>query len=1090
MKALKKTLAVAALFALAACGGDKDPVIFADLRPGEMIYSYPYDGQAEVSVRAPIVLRFSDSLTAEDEAALQSQLQLEADAEPGVAIPVSVKFVDDKRSVVLTPDEPLAPGADYQVRFDAVTSTRGPVTLADGAINFTTRAALRGPAESRSLSSTFEVARMMPDGEFLPVMDFSALRVQFTQPVDRASLSYGLDMEDSINLVDAEGGLVEAVVIAKDRYLTVDPIADLTPGETYTLTLGQSLASEFGNDLGMDVSFDVVPKNSRPRAVQVQEVTDSDDFTIVSRLTGEAINAVPVNATLLGNDTQSQQGGNAYAELAFVPRFPEVTPLRIPRGNLLAGSNVELVVAGAVPAGVESGTLSVTFISDAAGYLLPNTNATRKDAPKLVRLTMDVAMTAEDGRANGGLSQDLLHVEVAGLALVEDGVLTIDAVGVVEPDLLGVEDAFGLLSFHLEAYKDQNTAPQQTADVTGPILQSWIPGNPEVGNTAKQSPDDPVILTFDEPLDPNSLLLPGAFTVLKDDMAVPAEDYQWYLDGSALVINLDGGIAFNSEYRIQLSNMITDIAGNALQDGGELGMDYEVALQLPNFINENLRAPIATSVYPGFPCYSENMDLANMDHGQCAGGLATDDHLPVPVMPADRPIRVGFSANIDPASVVVDGSFRVERDNEGVWEPVPGRMVMGPRSLRFMPDQPWVDDGSVMYRYVLGSLGADGNSAPLCDGTQSICDVNGNPLQTRVLAQDPGDVPAPTEGGPDMQIYFVGGEKVDTVYQPALNLPATDVNSNNILDGRTDADYDNNGATLAEQYPGCTADPDSCEALPPSDGMGGFLTPTNATQLVIDSVAEDNTVIVDANVGCSFDGATPLECNERKFIHLTGALNAELRGPFTYEGPDSPVGGEPAVRVDIYPTLLTASSLDVYARTNVLGTIYTPTGPQVLRARYSCDDPDDAVCNDPEDTSDPLDRNQLIPGQIIDRCPDREVVGDTVTGSTGCPVFRITFDLYLDAPSLSPELAGVPLQHNVHSLARSVTLEGPVNTLADGRLEIAQQNADPILLDLEVDGTITIGGLIPVPTGITESINVAIPMNGVFLNYITAPAKE
>ena len=1089
MNALNKTLTIAALLGLAACGGDKDPVIFADLTPGELIYSYPYDGQAEVSVRAPLVLRFSDPLTAEDEATVLTQLQLEADANPGVAIPASAVFVDDKRSLVLTPNEPLAPGTDYQVRFSDVVSTRGPVTLADGAINFTTRAALRGPAESRSLSSDFEVTRMLPDGVLLPVMDFSALRVQFTQPLDRASLSYGLEMDDSVSLVDDQGALVEAVVIADQRYLTVDPLGDLEPGKTYTLTLSQALASEFGNELGADVTFELVPKNSRPRAVQVQQVTDSEDFTVVSRLTGEAINAVPVNATLLGNDTQSQQGGNAYAELAFVPRFPEVTPLRIPRGNLLQGSNVELVVAGAVPAGVETGTLSVTFISDAAGYLLPNTNATSKDAPKLVRLNMDVAMTAADGRANGGLSQDLLHVEVAGLALVEDGVLTIDAVGVVEPNLLGVEDAFGLLSFHLEAYQDQNNAPQQVADVTGPVLQSWVPGNPEAGNVAKQSPDDPIILTFDEPLDPNSLLLPGAINVLQDDLALPDDAWDWYLDGSAVVITLDGGIAWNSEYRIQLSNMITDIAGNALQDGGELGMDYEVALQLPNFIDENLRAPIAISVYPGFPCHTENLDLANMDHGQCAGGLTSDDHLPVSVMPSDRPIRVGFSANIDPASVMLDGSFRVERDNGGMWEPVPGELEMSARSLRFMPEQPWQDDGAVMYRYVLGSQGEDGNDAALCDGTRSICDVNGNPLQTRVLAQDPADVPAPTEGGPDMQIYFVGGEAVDSVYQPALNLPATDVNSNNIHDGRTDADYDNSGATLADQYPGCLADPDSCEALPESDGMGGFLTPPNATQLVIDSVPAGNSVIVDANVGCTFDSNTPQSCNERKFIYLTGALNAEIRGPFTYEGPDSPVGGEQAVRVDIYPTLLTASSLDVYARTNVAGTIYTPTGPQVLRARYSCDDPDDATCTDPEDTSDPLDRNQLIPGQIIDRCPDRVVMGDTVTGSTGCPVFRITFDLYLDAPSLNPQLLGVPLEHSVHSLARSVTLEGPVNTLADGRLEIAQQNAEPILLDLEVSGTIPLGP-ISIPTGITETINVAIPANGVFLNYITAPAKE
>ena len=1076
-----------AFMLLAACGGDRDAAVFPDRRPADLIYSYPYDGQMEVSPRSPLVLHFSDALTLADEAAALDALRLEASADPGNELALSARFVSDKRGLVLTPQQSLQPATEYRLFLDGLSTARGTVTVDGGVLAFRTRGALQGPRSERVLSDVFQAERLIPDGDQLPVMDFSSLRVTLTQPVAAASVSYGLEASDTVALTDSSGRLVEALVLARSRYLTIDPVDELMPGESYTLTLTGGLQSVYG-DAFSNTSFNIQPGDSTPRETIVQRVPDSDGGRILSPLTGEPINSVPVQATLLGDDSSSQQTGDAYAELAFVPNYPVISPLRIKRGQILAGSNVELLVAGAVPAGVNSGTLSVTFLSDAMGFLMPNQYSSRDDSPRHVRLYMDVAMTAEDNRANGGLSQDIMHVEVAGTAIVEDGKLKIDAVGVVEPNLLGVEDAFGLLSFSMEAYADQLAAPEQVLDLDPPTLHSWVPGAVATGNVPRQSQDDPVILNFNEPLDPISLRMPGALMLLRDGVPVAADQFDYRLDGASVVINLSGGIAYNTDYQIVLSSMITDLAGNGLASGDQLPADYTLALRLPHFVDDGLRSPIALSVYPGFPCHTVNRDLDNGDHGQCAGGLASDDHLPVTTLPENRAIRVNFSGQIDRDSVQLGGSFRVEQDNGSGWQAVDGELDIGPRSVRFMPDQPWVNDGSVVYRYVLGSRGPDGDTAVDCSGSLSICDINGYPLQTRVLAQDPDDVPGPTEGGPDMDIYFLGAPAVQTVYQPALNLPALDVNSNNIHDGRTADDYDNDGATLAEQYPLCAASPAACEDLPESDGLGGYLTPPNASQLLVDSVDPGNSVIRDANVGCAFDGSSRRQCPERKFINLTGALNAEMIGAVTYDGPDSPVGGEPAVLVGIYPTLLTTTSLDVYARTDS-DVIYTPTGPQVLRARYACNDDAAPACEDGADTSDLNDRGKLIPGYMLDRCEDREVMGDTVTGSRGCPVFRITFDLYLDAPSLNPTLFGVPLEHSVHSLPRSVTLEGPVNTLADGRLEIAQQNGTGIDLELQVNGTVPLGPL-SIPTGISETINVVIPSGGVFLNYITAPAKE
>src|SRR5699024_2649905 len=134
-----------------------------------------------------------------------------------------------------------------------------------------------------------------------------------------------------------------------------------------------------------------------------------DSDVITSPLTGDAINCVPVVARLLGDTTVSKQQGNVYAQLAYPLNFPKVTPLRIPRGSLLQGEPLKVLVGGHVDAGFDSGQVTVTFLSDANGYLLPNPYAHDPDAPRKLVLTMDVAFSTEDPRANGAFNQTLLH---------------------------------------------------------------------------------------------------------------------------------------------------------------------------------------------------------------------------------------------------------------------------------------------------------------------------------------------------------------------------------------------------------------------------------------------------------------------------------------------------------------------------------------------------------------------------------------------------------------------------------------------------------------------------------------------------------
>src|SRR5690606_28409625 len=506
---------------------------------------------------------------------------------------------------------------------------------------------------------------------------------------------------------------------------------------------------------------------AHPREIMAQRAGDSMDGSLLSVLSGAPINAVPVKALLLGDQSVSQQQGDVHAELAFVPNYPEVTPLRIDRSSLLVGSSVNVEIAGRVPAGYETGDISVTFISDANGYLIPNQYSDDEAAPRHIRLFLDLAMTTENAKANGALSQDLLHVELAGTAIVQDGIMVIDAIGVVEPKVLGLDQAYGVLSFHMEAYRDQINAPAPAVDEVEPFVQSWVPG-PD--HQSKQRPGDPIIINFSEPLDRISLAQEGAWSLYANNQLIEPENINWYLDGSSLVIKPKSELQFGTNYRIELTGLITDLSANAL-------ITEEIEFSMAKALTTNPRAPVALTVYPGFPCVATvGRNLASGIQGRCNGGAASDDLLPVSKLPADRPIVARFSQNLNKSSVKLGTScneaksFRVERvDTNGTClGTVPGHLQVDARSLSFTPEQSWQE--GQLYRYVLGSTTSGGSN---CTSGRSICSDKNHPLQTSFLEK-----PSATAGGPNMELYFQGAPAVKTVFNPLWNLPTLDVNAN------------------------------------------------------------------------------------------------------------------------------------------------------------------------------------------------------------------------------------------------------------------------------------------------------------------------
>ena len=1067
----KNNIALTALTALAVagCGGDKDRVSFdtPTFNARNLHYTYPLDDQNQVAPRAIVALQFSHTVSA----TADNFVFQDAD---GADVAFTLESVADGRGVVLTPVDALSPATDYTVVMNGVTVLGETTTFKDGELNFTTRAALEGPLDTQQTAASFEVESIFPDDDQFESMDFSSFRLRTTKPIDASTAVYG----DTVSLM-SNGELVPAQLLVGRTAITVDPLEDMTPGQTYELGVNGVLSQSGETIAGFThstVPQDTTSPTTGERAVLVTNAPPADDSlgcldegVITSELTGQPINCVPVIGTLLQDKTVSKQSGDVYAELAFTPNFPDVTPLRVRKGGILTGDALEVFIGGEVPVGFDSGEVTVQIISDATGYLFPNPNAESDDAPKQLRLMMDVATSTSDARANGAFTQNLMHLELVGTGLIEDGQLNTDAITVVEPRVLGVENSYGVLSFRMESYLDQENAPVQPIDSVNPIVPvldgdngpelSWQPGNV----ADRMEPGEPIVIHFSEALEPQSI---DAGTTLMLTKGGVAEPFSWELSGNALVITPDSPVEYGVEYVVTTTPEITDLAGNPLQMLDSLEGDNSLDFTLPEYVVDDggedvRRGPFASTVYPGFPCASSTASQAEIDAGTQGVCVSSSpeadqvviDQLPIVGLPANRPIKVRFSQNMDPSTLVLGDTVMVQADDNGSWVDVDGELTVETRGFTFTPNQPWDETGATLYRYVMAGNGGG-------TGCAGICSADGLPLQTAPLLG--GGL---KEGGPDMEILFRGEAAADTIFQELANLPSADVNNNFQIDSNE---------------PVLTGD-----TLDPAD------TPANATFIVPRGTGGEGLVAY-ANTGCGFDNpadGTPTQCDSDKIMYVTGLLNTEILD-FDAENQGVPVviypttvaltnldataviglrltsddetggllGAIPVlgdIAQDIVDGLLGATGLgdliEAVGLDNIgLAPIPTSTGPNIMRVRY-----------EPEDPNDPNSPRTVPPVGFIVDTPDG-------------PVFRIPFDLLFDAPALSLPLG---LEHNVKSLPiDNVQLEGPLDFLPDGRLFIALQNQEPLDVDLEITLAGFDGG----------KVLLQIPPGGINLSYQSA----
>ncbi|MCU5782694.1 hypothetical protein MA04_01994 [Alcanivorax balearicus MACL04] len=1139
-------LLIASALILSACGGgggsDMPGPDAGESKRQSLLYAYPDNGQTEVPTPAPVVLRFSSAVTVD---AAEAAITLHEGDANGPTLAATFSTVDgEPRGLVLTPDDKLKPLTDYTVVIRNLKLEKG--TAANQVLGFTTRPLHEGPRSLVVSSDDFVIERRIPDGgSSEPVMDFSTFRFQFSQPIDPATVHYGdapassTAPADNVGLYDSQGNLVDAVLVVNDRYMTVDPnpqsddpedqyFSYLTPGETYTLRLGDGITSVYGETFGGDeIAF--TPKDSSPRgepAVLVQRITDSANRTNLSPLTGKPINEVPVNGVLLGEDANITQASNnaVMAELADVTQYPDVTPIRLPRNTVLDGSSIDVLIGGHVPAGFSSGQVEMRMLSDATGYLVPNPyNSNRSDALRIVHLFMDVAIATEDPRTNGAFTQDILHIELIGTAAVDttEGVLNIDAVSVVEPNVLGQEYGYGLLSFQLQSYKDQQNPPvdavAEMEDNEPPVLQSWTLGdNSSTGGVDKitlAKPGDPIVLNFSEPLD--TVSLQGRVRLVKNEGGTQSDvPVALHIDGSALVIKPDQPLEQSKEldrisYNISLQSGITDFAGNPFN--GVLDRTIELPVQVQqviggadNFGNPPVLtqwAPFVLSTYPGYACLIDFSlaDLPNDIAGRCAGGFSgvyqedfpgiplteddlqpEDDYLPVSTIPPNRPIIVRFSKDIDPESVELGRNFIVEEiDTEGTASSeVSGALELNSRVIKFWPDEKWKD--GQLYRYTLVSNG-DWQSNT-CD-QQAICGVDGFPLQTRQLpeskinqalvpGQDRGTyittsaTALPNGGGAPFSQIFKGTAESGSVLLSLVNLPTADTNANL---------FHEMNHTVAETGPNSTGYVPFEYALEepiPSDEPDPYTDPL----LDPDGV---RPLPNSAKILTRTPGGKPFgQAQAERMLLNSGTIGCGFNYPQGAELTNDSTGDPlvcPKEKFTYISGGINAEVTSEYVEGRGLKVLIHPG--RIMSSSFQVyqilleqmvpvpSGPQVMRIRYAEDSQGV--RNRLVEGWITD-------------DGLGNLELNADVDLYIDAPYLEGNLFGLTAHHNIYSYPVSMNLTGPIEFLDDGRMTIHQFNSKPVPIDMKFYA----------PVGFQAGfLDLLIPEMGSHLSYVTDPIK-
>ncbi len=811
---------VLALLILAACSSQITTPPPPEGSSAGVTFSFPSANQLDVPVSATVTIAFSETIDDRllDQTCSVSNGTMSAGGVcvvgPDGLLTGTLHLVGGSGKAVEFVPNKLVSGESYSVYVATSILTGNPArNIPDGAplFQFTTRTdrivvgtpatviSINGsPADTFSPSSTTQPR--------FPLVDFATFRLVFSEPIDERTAAMGTSVEFVEVLDNGEEVAVPGQLLAKGIHLSFDPDDDLSGDGLYRLKLRTSLRDLAGEAL-LPMTFEFSPRPTTvngeglyPQTYKVSPGTGNVGW--VHPFSASDNNSVLITEQIIGDNVIHLQEGLLAAQMAHADGYPHEIPFVIRKGQALTADGMTIALGGVVPAGLQTGDMSMSFASDVTGVLVRNgywpidTRPENTYSPLEVHLDFDLALSSTNAIGNAVLTQTVLGVHLSGLAQVQDGTLVIHNLGVMEIDILGIATGSVQLALALSSAVGES-AP---LDLVAPTLVSTSPAP-----AALLDPGQSIHLKFSE-----SVQLLGDTAVelrTSSDTAVPADIRT---DGAMVIITPTTRLGRSEEFQVVIGAGLRDLSGTPWQaeatDPTAGGDRWKFRTHAAPSGSEV--APTVMAAFPGAPCALSNS-------GSCQGGEGSDESYRPFELAANKSIEVAFDQPMNPTTLVAGtscdrGAIRVEEvSGTGCTAVVPGYVVVRERGLQFVPAQPW--RAGQTYRLRLHS-----GDNKTCDSGE-LCGRNGYPLNTAPLRS------IGKRGGPDLDIEFVGMDETSDRVLLVSAHPLVDGNGNGRIDSGEPRPETNRAALHIVGHGGTVTDaridmPDCIPATPRKEG--------------------------------------------------------------------------------------------------------------------------------------------------------------------------------------------------------------------------------------------------------------------------------
>lgn len=320
----KISILIVVMLLFVSWGGQSSMAVGGEDTPPTMTIT-PSNGQTGVEVNVPMVIQFRESIKLANGDTLtsknaQSIVTLQT-ADKLLNIEAEVKWSPTYKKITLQPKTPLQFGTKYRVGMKkAQVKNKAGVANEEVASVFTTE------SKEPSLTVTFEPrnqAAAVPIDTKINIVMNKSMRLANKKPITDASIPTFIKLNDSNQKKFPFTGHWDE----SSRTICLDPVGNLAPGTTYTITLvekklqdrqgtlnQESVSSTFTTEVPVDriaPSITVLPAHGAKNIALTATATIQFAEDIVLS-TGEALSSKAVSGIVLFHDHQ-QVSVNHYA---------------------------------------------------------------------------------------------------------------------------------------------------------------------------------------------------------------------------------------------------------------------------------------------------------------------------------------------------------------------------------------------------------------------------------------------------------------------------------------------------------------------------------------------------------------------------------------------------------------------------------------------------------------------------------------------------------------------------------------------------------------------------------------------------------